>query len=177
MEKYQIIQLGNPELRKVSEPIQDNEFGTDELKQLELTLFAVLKAEGGLGLAAPQIGIRKRAIVFGMHKHPRQQHLPPIPFTVLFNPSFGSVSDVCVEEYEGCMSVGKLRGKVARYKSIIYRGYDASGTMIEREATDLHARVLQHELDHLDGIIFLDRVTDQQSVGFQDELINSGALK
>ena len=177
MEQYEIIKLGNPLLRQKAEAIREEEFGSEELKQLEQTLFDVMKAENGLGLAAPQIGISRRALVFGMEKHPVHTHLPEIPFTILFNPSYEPISEECVEDYEGCLSVGTLRGKVSRYKHIRYRGYDVNGQLIEREVTDLHARVLQHEYDHLDGVIFLDKVTDVNSLGFHDELVRSGELK
>ncbi|MGC1181742.1 peptide deformylase [Legionella sp.] len=176
MDSYTVIQLGNPLLRMLSEPIPQNLFGSDELKKMESILFKTLEEERGLGLAAPQIAINKRAIVFGMKQHPIDTDLAPIPFTVLFNPSFEPLSEVIEEGYEGCLSVGQLRGKVPRYKSIGYRGYDASGNLIEREVSDLHARVVQHELDHLDGVIFLDKVTDHSSLGFHEELIRSGAL-
>lgn len=177
MDKYNIILLGNPLLRQLAQPIADEEFCTPELMQMEQVLFEMLKAENGLGLAAPQIGISKRALVFGMDKHPVHTHLPVIPFTVLFNPSYEPLSDECVEDYEGCLSVGTLRGKVSRYKHIRYRGYDANGQLIEREVSDLHARVLQHECDHLDGVIFLDKVTNVNSLGFHDELVRAGELK
>ncbi|RUR14023.1 peptide deformylase [Legionella septentrionalis] len=177
MEKNKIILLGNSLLRQKSEAISKEEFGTPELKQLEQELFEMMQAENGLGLAAPQIGISKRAIVFGMEKHPVHTHLPAIPFTVLFNPSYEPMSDECVEDYEGCLSVGTLRGKVSRFKHIRYRGYDVNGQLIEREVSDLHARVLQHEYDHLDGVIFLDKVTNVNSLGFHDELVRTGELK
>ncbi|STX50141.1 polypeptide deformylase [Legionella busanensis] len=176
MKEYEVIQLGNPLLRTTSEAIEDSMFGSEELKNLEDVLFNALKRENGLGLAAPQLGITKRALVFGMDKHPVYTQLPAIPFTVIFNPSFEPLSDVMEEAYEGCISVGQLRGKVPRYKHIGYRGYDAHGKLIEREVSDLHARVLQHELDHLNGIIFLDRVTNHNSLGFRQELIQCGAL-
>ena len=137
----------------------------------------MLEAENGLGLAAPQIGISKRALVFGMDKHPVHTQIPAIPFTILFNPSYEPISEECAEEYEGCLSVGTLRGKVSRYRHIRYRGYDVNGQLIEREVSDLHARVLQHEYDHLEGVIFLDKVTDMNSLGFHDELLRSGELK
>ena len=176
MDSYTVIQLGNPLLRMVSEPISEDLFGSEKLKKMESILFKILEEKQGLGLAAPQIAINKRAIVFGMKQHPIYTDLAPIPFTVLFNPSFEPLSDVIEEGYEGCLSVGQLRGKVPRYKTIGYRGYDANGNLIEREVSDLHARVVQHEFDHLDGVIFLDKVTDHSSLGFHEELIRSGAL-
>ena len=162
MNAYEVIQLGNPVLRMIAEPVLDNDFGSGELKKMESILFERLEQEKGLGLAAPQIGISKRALVFVMHQHPVHTHLPSIPFTVLFNPSFEPLSDLMEEEYEGCLSVGQLRGKVPRYKSIGYRGYDAEGNLIEKEVSDLHARVMQHELDHLEGVIFLDRIINHR---------------
>jgi len=171
-----VIQLGNPVLRLISEPISNNFFGSGELKKIESILFKILEEKQGLGLAAPQIGISKRVIVFGMEQHSIHTDLAPIPFTALFNPSFEPLSDILEEGYEGCLSVGQLRGKVPRYKSIGYRGYDVEGNVIEREASGLHARVVQHEFDHLEGVIFLDKVIDFSSLGFHEELISSGAL-
>ncbi|WP_028388757.1 peptide deformylase [Legionella fairfieldensis] len=175
--KNKIILLGNPLLRQKSQAILEEEFGTPDLKQLEQALFEMMQAENGLGLAAPQIGINKRAIVFGMEKHPVHTYLPTIPFTTLFNPSYEPTSDECIEDYEGCLSVGALRGKVSRYKHICYRGYDVNGQLIEREVSDLHARVLQHEYDHLEGVIFLDKVINVNSLGFHDELVRAGKFK
>jgi peptide deformylase len=121
MGKNNIILLGNPLLRQIAKPITNEEFGSPELKQMEQALFEVLEAENGLGLAAPQIGISKKALVFGMDKHPVHTHLPAIPFTILFNPSYEPLSEECIEDYEGCLSVGTLRGKVSRYKHIRYK--------------------------------------------------------
>lgn len=177
MDTHNIVLLGNPLLRQISEPITQEEFGTPALKEMEKTLFDMLETEKGLGLAAPQIGISKRAVVFGMDKHPVHTRLPAIPYTILLNPTYEPISDECVEDYEGCLSVGPLRGKVSRYKHICYRGYDADGKLIEREASDLHARVLQHEYDHLMGVIFLDKITNVLSLGFHDELVKAGELK
>ena len=173
---YDVVLLGNPSLRLVSKPILEEEFGSSDLNQLSELLFHIMKLKNGLGLAAPQIGINKRALVFGMDNHPAQVHRPSIPYTVLFNPSFERLSNMMEDEYEGCLSVGDLRGKVSRYKDIVYLGYDVEGNLIEREVSSLHARVFQHEIDHLDGIIFLDKVTDHQSLGFHNELINNGVL-
>ncbi|MBA2651778.1 MAG: peptide deformylase [Tatlockia sp.] len=173
MNSDEVLQLGNPLLRMISLPIAEKDFGTAELKKLEFLLFRVLEEKNGLGLAAPQIGISKRIIVFGMKRH---RHLAAIPFTVLINPRFEPLCEVIEEEYEGCLSVGPLRGKVPRYKSIAYKGYDAEGNLIEREVSDLHARIIQHESDHLNGIIFLDKIKDHSSLGFTEELVRSGAL-
>lgn len=173
---YNLLKLGNPLLRKTSDPIDQKEFNTPHLKILADTLFHALEIEKGVGLAAPQIGINKRAIVFGMNKHPVFTKIPKIPFTILFNPSYEPISELCVEEYEGCLSVGVLRAKVSRYKTIVYRGYDIEGRLIEREVSDLHARVVQHECDHLEGIIFLDKISDHHTMGFPEELAAAGLL-
>ena len=172
----EVILLGNPLLRMISKPILDEEFGTSDLNQLSELLFNVMKIKNGLGLAAPQLGINKRAIVFGMDTHPVKKNLPSIPYTILFNPTFEPASDAMQEEYEGCLSVGDLRGKVPRYTHILYRGYDVAGNLIERDVSDLHARAVQHEIDHLDGIIFIDKVKNYQSLGFHNELIKNGAI-
>jgi len=174
---HKIIKLGNPLLRFVSEPIPEAAFGTDELRALERALYKMMKQESGIGLAAPQIGINQRAIVFGMDQHPIYKSDTALPFTTLFNPSYEPTSDVCEEAYEGCLSVGPLRAKVTRYKSIRYRGYDVNGQLIEQTASDLHARCVQHEVDHLNGIIFLDKVTNHDSLGFIEELLQSGAIQ
>ena len=176
MDSHTVIQLGNPLLRIISEPISQDCFGTEQLKKMESILFKVLEEEQGLGLAAPQIAINKRAIVFGMKQHPIYTDLAAIPFTILFNPSFEPLSNVMEEAYEGCLSVGQLRGKVPRYKSIGYRGYDAEGRLVEREVSDLHARVVQHEFDHLNGVLFIDRVEDTLSLGFTPELRAFGKM-
>jgi len=177
MFEYKIIKLGNPSLRQVSEPIHENEFDSKELHDIVNKLFFAFKKEKAAGLAAPQIGINKRIIVFGVEKHPIYTHVNPVPDTVLINPTIEILTDELEEAYEGCFSVGTLRGKVARAKRIFYRGFDVHGNVIEREAEGLHARVVQHEYDHLDGIVFLDKVTDHLSLGFYDELIESGQLK
>lgn len=176
MSTKKVIKLGNPLLRLVSQPISEQDYGTKQLHSWADELFHHMKLEKGLGLAAPQIGLNKRIIVFGMEKHPIHVALEPIPFTVLCNPSFQPITDEMYEDYEGCLSVGELRGKVPRYKTIRYQGFDLAGRMIEREASNLHARVIQHELDHLDGIIFLDRIVNHHSLGFYDELVLSGAF-
>lgn len=171
-----VIQLGNPLLRRVSEPIAENEFETSSLNQLSEMLFQVMHEKKGLGLAAPQIGLNKRAIVFGMKSHPIKKYLSSIPYTVLFNPSFDAILDAMEEDYEGCLSVEGLRGKVLRYKHIFYKGYDVEGNLIEREVSDFHARVIQHEIDHLNGVIFVDKVIEK-TLGFHNELSAIGALQ
>ena len=174
---YKIVKLGNPSLRLVSASVNQNEFDSKELHTIIEKLFFVLKKEGGVGLAAPQIGINKRIIVIGMDKHPVYTQLDSIPYTAIINPTIKVLTDELEESYEGCMSVGTLRGKVSRPKRIHYSGFDISGNLIESEVEGLHARVVQHETDHLDGIVFLDKVSNHMSLGFHEELVASGQLK
>jgi peptide deformylase len=169
------IKLGNPKLRLISEPVHQNDFGSKELRELVDLLFDTMHEEGGVGLAAPQIGINKRLLVFGMEKSPYPDR-ESVPYTTLINPTIEFLTEETEEAYEGCISVGALRGKVPRKTKIYYTGYDIEGNIIEREVSGFHARVVQHEYDHLDGIIFLDRMKDFSSLGFHDELIASGLL-
>lgn len=173
----EIIKIGNPSLRLVSKKIEESEFGTNELAQLEARLFQMMEVEKGIGLAAPQIGCNKRAIVFGMNKHAHYSESDLIPYTALFNPSYYPLTSDTDEEYEGCLSVKGIRAKVSRYKKICYSGFSAKGDLIEMEASGLHARVVQHEVDHLNGIIFLDKVTNYHSLGFTEELLSAGVIK
>lgn len=177
MVDYKIVKLGNPSLREISNPVNENEFDSQELHNIVDTLFFALKKEGGVGIAAPQIGVNQRIIVFGMEKHPVYTEVESIPYTVLINPIIHILTDELEEAYEGCMSVGTLRGKVSRPKRIFYSGFDVNGHLIENEVAGLHARVVQHEIDHLDGVIFLDKVTDHLSLGFHEELVAAGQLK
>ena len=177
MKNLEIKMAGNPVLRLISEKLHDDSYGTEELNDLSEKLFYMMDIKNGIGLAAPQIGINKRAIVFGMEKHPVYIDIDPIPRTILFNPQYKAITNEVCEDYEGCLSFGTIRGKVSRYKQIYYCGFDANGNFIEKEVFGLHARVVQHEIDHLDGILFLDKITNHYSVGFHDELISAGILK
>lgn len=173
----QVIQLGNPLLRLISSEILETELDTNELQMIVSSLFKIMEVKGGVGIAAPQIGINKRIIVFGMNSHPIYTEIPSIPYTVLINPMIELMTDETEERYEGCLSVGTLRGKVNRFKKIHYKGFDLTGKLIEREVEGLHARVVQHEYDHLDGILFTDKISDIKSLGFHQELVASGEVK
>jgi peptide deformylase len=159
MPSSNIIKLGNPVLRLNSQSVDTSEFES-----------------GGIGLAAPQIGVNKRLFVFGVKNHPIYTHGKAIPETVLINPSIKFLSENIEESYEGCLSVGALRGKVPRHTRIYYKGYNEKGLLVEGEAEGLHARVIQHEYDHLNGVIFLDRIRNYESLGFHDELVISKQL-
>lgn len=125
----------------------------------------------GVGIAASQIGINKRVIVFGIESvNSRYPHRPLVPLTVLVNPVFEPLSDEMEEEWEGCLSIPGLRGLVPRYRDIKYAGYALDGSRIEREATGFHARIIQHECDHLDGRLYPSRIKDFTKFAFEDTL-------
>ncbi len=171
MNTEKIIQLGNPLLRKNSNPIDSNRFGSTELHDLSQSLIMLMKQNNGVGLAAPQIGINERIIVLGFEENSRRSKEKPIPTTVIINPTIHVLSNEKISDYEACLSIGNnLMAKVPRFKKIAYHGYDADGNVIEREVSGFHARIVQHENDHLDGFVFLDRVEDSKTFGFYPEL-------
>ena len=121
-------------------------------------------------MAAPQIGVPLRVVIFGIDKNPRYPDAPPIPLTILLNPEFSPVDEATDSAWEGCLSVPGMRGLVARYTRIRYRGLGADGRELEREVEGFHARVVQHECDHLDGTLYPDRLEDRRMFGFIEEL-------
>lgn len=159
--------MGNPDLLKVSEPI---DFEKDDLKTLIEDMKETMKANDGAGLAAPQIGVFKRLVIFGFDTNDRYPEADSIPFTVLINPVITPLSDDIENGWEGCLSVPGLRGVVPRFTHIKYEGYDADGKKFEREVEDFHARVVQHECDHLDGILYPMKIEDYRYFGFHEEI-------
>ena len=162
-----ILKMGNPDLLKVSEPV---DFEKDDLKTLIEDMKETMKANDGAGLAAPQIGVFKRLVIFGFDTNDRYPEADSVPFTVLINPIITPLSDEKENGWEGCLSVPGLRGVVPRYTHIKYEGYDAEGNKIEREVEDFHARVVQHECDHLDGILYPMKIEDYRYFGFHEEI-------
>ena len=169
-----VLRIGDPRLFKVASEVSD--FNNPELDLLINDMFDTMEAEDGAGLAAPQIGIGLRIAIFGFDSNPRYPDSDAIPRTILINPKITTLNDEKEDGWEGCLSVPGMRGVVSRYKHIRYSGFDASGTAIDVEASGFHARVVQHECDHLDGILYTQRLTDPQKFGFTDELLNSGQL-
>lgn len=169
-----ILRMGDPFLLQRANEIV--EYGTTELKTLISDMLDTMKAEDGVGLAAPQIGVDQRVVVFGFEDNPRYPDAISVPQTVLINPLIKPLSDEMDEDWEGCLSVPGMRGIVPRYTSIRYNGFDVEGNVIEVIANDFHARVVQHECDHLDGILYPQRIKDFSSFGFTDELMTSGRL-
>ena len=162
-----ILKMGNPDLLKVSEPV---DFEKDDLTTLIEDMKETMKANDGAGLAAPQIGVFKRLVIFGFDTSDRYPEADSVPFTVLINPIITPLSDEKEDGWEGCLSVPGLRGVVPRYTHIKYEGYDAEGKKIEREVEDFHARVVQHECDHLDGILYPMKIEDYRYFGFHEEI-------
>ena len=162
-----ILKMGNPDLLKLSEPV---DFEKDDLKTLIEDMKETMKANDGAGLAAPQIGVFKRLVIFGFDTNDRYPEAEPVPFTVLINPIITPLSDEQENGWEGCLSVPGLRGVVPRFTHIKYEGYDAEGNKLEREVEDFHARVVQHECDHLDGILYPMKIEDYRYFGFHEEI-------
>ena len=162
-----ILKMGNPDLLKVSELV---DFEKDDLATLIEDMKETMKANDGAGLAAPQIGVFKRLVIFGFDTNDRYPEADSVPFTVLINPIITPLSDEKENGWEGCLSVPGLRGVVPRYTHIKYEGYDAEGNKIEREVEDFHARVVQHECDHLDGILYPMKIEDYRYFGFHEEI-------
>lgn len=164
-----VLKMGDPRLLETAIPVTD--FSTAELDALVDDLMDTMQAEDGAGLAAPQIGIGLRVVVYGFESNTRYPDAEAVPQTVLVNPVIEPLSDEREAGWEGCLSVPGLSGVVPRYAHIRYSGFDQHGVAIEREAQGFHARVVQHECDHLDGILYPQRMTDMRLFGFSDVLV------
>lgn len=167
MAEHRVLRMGDPELLRVSEPVIRFD---ESLAELIQDLWDTMAARGGVGIAAPQIGVPLRIVVFEVQESERYPDAPPVPRTVLINPEFKFPDEETVDGWEGCLSVPGLRGVVPRYRRIQYSGLDAHGQRFERNAEDFHARVVQHECDHLDGILYPQRMRDMATLGFEEEL-------
>lgn len=164
----------DPILRKVAQPIFETEFGGEELKKLVDELFIIMDENAAVGVAAPQIGISKRVIVFGtMNVNSRKQE-KMIPNTALINPEYKILSDEIQIDYEGCLNCDFLMGHVPRAMEIEYYGFDIEGNPVTKKAAGLEARILQHEIDHLNGYLFLDRMEDTSTLTTLSELQDKG---
>lgn len=163
-----VLRMGDPRLLQPAQPVRD--FASTELRALVADLFDTMQALGGVGLAAPQVGVGLAVIVFGFERAERYPQAAPVPRTVLVNPVVEPLSEEIEEGWEGCLSIPGLRGSVPRWRQIRYRGVDAEGQPIEREASGFHARVVQHECDHLDGVLYPMRMRDFSRFGFSDVL-------
>jgi peptide deformylase len=169
-----ILRLGDPRLRQTAAPVR--ELDTPELHALVADMIDTMHANAGAGLAAIQIGVHQRVVIFGFEHNPRYPEVEPVPFTVLVNPEITPLGEERESAWEGCLSVPGMRGLVPRFTRIRYRGSDAHGNPIDRSVEGFHARVVQHECDHLDGILYPERIEDMTAFGFNEELAASGLL-
>jgi peptide deformylase len=164
----EVLKMGDPRLLTVAEPVA--EFGSPELQNLLTDMQDTMRDLNGAGLAAPQIGVGLRVVIFGFESNPRYPDEDAVPFTVLINPELTALGEDMDEGWEGCLSVPGMRGLVPRYRELRYTGFDAGGNPIDRTVKDFHARVVQHEVDHLDGILYPRRIRDLTQFGFNDAL-------
>ena len=164
----EVLRMGDPRLLAVSEPVRA--FGTPELENLLADMRETMQNLNGAGLAAPQIGVSARVVIFGMDYNPRYPDADAVPYTVLINPTLTPLSEEMEEGWEGCLSVPGLRGAVSRYSLIRYEGVDPHCARIDRTAEGFHARVVQHECDHLIGRLYPTRITDFSKFGYTEVL-------
>lgn len=163
-----IVRMGDVNLGTPSAPL--TEFGTPFLRELLQDMEDTMKELKGVGIAAPQIGVNLQVVIFGFKHSERYPNEEPVPFTVLINPTIEVLAEDIVEEWEGCLSVPGMRGLVPRYKKLKYSGFDAEGNFFSRKVKDFHARVVQHEIDHINGNLYVQRITDLKQFGFEDVL-------
>lgn len=160
--------MGDPRLFERAAPVA--RFDTPELHALVVDMLDTMRALDGAGLAAPQIGVGLRLVIFGVERNRRYPDAEPVPFTVLVNPVLEPLDDEMEAAWEGCLSVPGMRGLVPRFTALRYRGHDQYGEEIDRTVNGFHARVVQHECDHLDGILYPMRIRDLRNFGFTEEL-------
>ena len=167
-----VLRMGDPRLWQKSRPVEN--FG--DLKGLLVDMRDTMAHLNGAGLAAPQIGVPLRVVIFGVTANPRYPDIEPVPDTVLINPVLTPLSDEMEEGWEGCLSVPGMRGWVPRYRRLMYSGLDEHGARFERTVDGFHARVVQHEVDHLDGVLYPMRIRDLTKFGFNEELFPGESL-
>jgi peptide deformylase len=168
-----VLRMGHPVLKQVAAPVE--RFGTRELQELIEDMSDTMRAMNGAGLAAPQIGVSLRVVIVEVSRNPRYPQAEAVPRTVLINPELTPLGEETDEAWEGCLSVPGMRGLVPRYQRLRYRGHDLHGMPIDRTVEGFHARVVQHEVDHLDGILYPMRIRDLRNLGYEDVLFPNGA--
>ncbi|TBR40274.1 MULTISPECIES: peptide deformylase [Dyella] len=166
----EILKMGDPRLLRVAPPVPDAMMGSEELDALIADMFDTMHHAGGVGLAAPQIGVDLQLVIFGFDSSERYPGAPAVPETILLNPLITPLSQDLEEGWEGCLSVPGLRGAVSRFSMIRYQGVDPKGQPIDRRADGFHARVVQHECDHLIGRLYPSRITDFTKFGYTEVL-------
>ncbi|WP_249672103.1 peptide deformylase [Pseudomonas abieticivorans] len=165
-----ILKMGDERLLRIAPAVPASMFGSQALDDLIADMFQTMEHVGGVGLAAPQIGIDLQLVIFGFERSERYPDAEPVPQTVLLNPLITPLGPLTEEGWEGCLSVPGLRGAVDRYEHIRYEGFDLQGNPILREARGFHARVVQHECDHLIGRLYPSRISDFSKFGFTEVL-------
>jgi peptide deformylase len=168
-----VLRMGDPRLLERSREVE--RFDTPDLHELLQDMHDTMDAMSGAGLAAPQIAVPLRVVVFGLKRNPRYPDAEEVPYTILINPIITPVGDVVEEGWEGCLSVPGMRGLVPRWRALRYQGRDQFGGAIDRTVSGFHARVVQHECDHLDGILYPMRIRDLRNLGYEDVLFPNGA--
>ncbi|MFZ3040777.1 MAG: peptide deformylase [Thiobacillus sp.] len=163
-----VLKMGDPRLLEPARPVAD--FASLELTHLLVDMHDTMRALDGAGLAAPQIGVGLQVVIFGVSANPRYPDAEEVPYTVLINPQLTPLSDAMEAGWEGCLSVPGMRGLVPRHTDLRYRGFDPAGQPIDRSVSGFHARVVQHEVDHLHGILYPMRIRDLRDFGFTDTL-------
>ncbi len=163
-----VLKMGDPRLLQVAKPLET--FDTPELHALLADMKDTMAALNGAGLAAPQIGVSQQVVIFGVGKNPRYPDAESVPYTELINPTLEALDDLMEDGWEGCLSVPGMRGLVPRYARLRYRGFDPYGRPIDRTVSGFHARVVQHEVDHLLGILYPMRIRDLRNFGFNETL-------
>jgi len=170
----EILKMGDPRLLRVAKPVED--IRDPELKTIIADMYDTMHAANGVGLAAPQIGVDLRLMIFGFAANPRYPGEPPVPVTTLINPWVEILTEETEEGWEGCLSVPGMRGMVPRAKHIRYGGTLENGNTMEREVEGFHARVFQHEFDHLNGVLYPQRIKDMSKFGFIEALFPDSGL-
>jgi len=168
MSLRELLRMGDPRLLQRAAPVAD--FSSPDLAELLQDMHDTMQGHNGAGLAAPQIGVALRVVIFGGHANPRYPDAAEVPCTVLINPHIEVLDHTLEPGWEGCLSLPGLRGEVPRYTAIRYSGYTAEGEPLKRVVSGFHARVVQHEVDHLDGILYPMRMPDMSRFGFEDVL-------
>lgn len=163
-----VLKMGDPRLLEVARKVE--KFGTPELNDLIQDMHDTMEALNGAGLAAPQIGVSLQVVIFGVKRNPRYPDAEEVPYTVLVNPEVAPLTQEMEQDWEGCLSVPGMRGMVPRFTRLRYQGLDQYGRRIDRGVDGFHSRVVQHECDHLQGILYPMRITDFRTFGFTDVL-------
>ena len=169
-----VARLGHPVLRKVAAPVPVDQITTPAVQQFIDDLIETMYEYDGAGLAAPQVHVSQQIVAMEVNRNPRYPEAPAIPLTVYINPEITPLTEEMREDWEGCMSVPGLRGRVPRYSKIRFQAYDRHGKRVDFVAEGFHARVIQHECDHLQGKVYLDRMRDMSSLTFLEEFAKYG---